>query len=647
MGSQNAKNIAVLQGNATVGRLMREYLEGSDFEVELLKGGPPGAARAQLVIVDVDSGQMAAQRWIRHCDGRQLPVIVSGVDRSRDDYRDRPWLSRPFSPDQLVALCDEVLGGGSGTRDEEIPPGIQVEPDLREQPTLEVPTASDDEEVGRGFQNRVTAQQSHEELLDALDLDGTGSMILEIEDLGGGEVGGMLVQVGQRRQLTTEELVETNPWADEPDTAVDLIDAESTAEKPTVASAMHSILDNMAGEGAGKEVTAVSSFRDVASGDFSSAHRVASLVAEYWDRLSLTARPADRSDRLQRIFTAMFRDGMEGVLDELKRIPDLSGFSGRLETMPVVDLLHTIRDRRLRGRLEVGLSGHSFVLYIDRSTLQAIDSLGENTDGLLLDLLYKQGALDEEKVRLYAKQLGTFGGEPLEMKLRRDQVVEESHLVEAKKGRARRLLDRMCRGDDGTFAFIEIRHDSGQSWPSNGLELNVDSLLLEILREGSLGDAKSYTLTRTDMVINSQRASSLSPDALTDEERKMLEFFQDGGSIDGARQTLADGNESVDRVVRRLERLELLRQLGKGSTTEESGEKSGELPINEQPTAVSSSWNLEILDEVESTKPDAWPDPLEAGPEEETQEDVSFSAGVPDDFSPANGRRSDGRDDDS
>ena len=631
MARNTPKRVAILEGNATIARLMGEVLEETGaFEVEYLRDGPPGAARAHLAIVDVDSGAGAADQWIRHCDGRQLPVIVCGVESSRGRYSNRPWLSRPFSPQQLKSICREVLGESPTDDDEagEIPPGIDA--GAREQPTVEIPDqgAAKEADVGSMTDEQPTARQSTEELLDVLDLDSSGSMIVEIEEISDDKPGGGRLKGGSSRQaLGPEELTDENPWADAPDTAVETPEGRRRATPvPTRGD------DDRPGTepSARADVTTVSALGDVPSGDFSGAHQVASLVAEHWDRLGLTARPADRAERLQRVLSAMLRDGMDGVLDELKRIPPVDGFSGRLETMPVVDLLHTIRDRRLRGRLEVGLKGHSFVLYIDRTTLEGIDSLGENTDGMLVDVLYGLNSFDDETRRHYQRLVGKLRGEPLEMKLRRDGVVGEGELLEAKKERAKRLLAKMCRSEEGTFAFIEMPHESGQSWPTQGLNLNVDALVLEMLREEVDEDSPVSSVSRADLVIDAERASRLEAEALTDAEERMLEVFRDGRSVDSAREVLGETDEPVERVVRRLKRLELLRRLGEdgeensepsGSTEPTGGEDGGDDP-HQGPTAVGSSWNLEILDEVDEAAV------------EETEEDVGFAAGVPEEFSP-------------
>ena len=640
MAAEALKKVAVLQGNATVAGRMCEFLEKSQgFEVERLEGSPPGATRAQLAIIDVDSGLDEAEQWIHHCDGRQLPVLISGVERSREGYADRPWLSRPFSSTQLITVCRELLGlsGSEEAQEDTIPPPIEVEPDTEQKPTVEIPTGLAEEESGDepSEHELPTTRAWPEELLESLDLDASGGMILEMEEVSkSGAVGGELVAKEKRRRFEAQELFEENPWANEPDTAVEqpspddsAVPIEPTRREPSAGGAAPSL------KAGGGEVTAISALGDMSSNDFSGAHRVASLVAEHWDRLGLTARPTDRADRLQRVLTAMLREGLDGVLDELKRIPAVSGFSGCLQTLPVVDLLHTVRDRKLRGRLEVGLDGHSFVLYVDHNLLQGIDSLGENTAGLLVDFLHRAEALDENAYRHYRRLVKELSGEPLEMKLRRDGMVDEDSLWEAKRERAKYLLSKLCQGQHGTFAFIDVSRDSGQAWPTKGLRLNVDALLLELYRKGTLDADQARPITRSALVPDSERAAKIDPQQLTEGERQILEFFKGGRSVDSAQGVLSDGDESAEEVIQRLRRLELLRRLGEDKSPPEptnvDADREPAAPVDEQdrPTAVSSSWNLQILDEVDGKDgelPDNW-----AGPTEETQEDVGFSVGIP------------------
>lgn len=612
MGSGSVKRVALLQGNATMRRLMKEFLEEDAFEVEFLKGPPPGAPRAHLVVIDVDSGAKDAERWIRHCDGRQLPVVISGVSKSRGEFLDRPWLGRPFTAAQLRNLCKELLIldlDDESDESERIPPPIRVGSVTREKPTLELRVKSPELEEDVGFD-----ESEAEELLDVLDVDGTGSMILEIEDLHANEsTGGVLVGKGLRRAFTEEELTGTNPWSEIADTDVEL--GQEAATDPA-RKALSIPGEETAQPSSRADVTTISSLGDVARGDFSSVHRVSSLLAEHWDQLGLTARTSDRAERIQRILSAMWLGGMEGVVEELRRIPAVHGFSGRLETLALVDLLHTIRDRRLRGRLEVGQRGRSFVLYIDGGTLEEIESLTENTDGLLLSILREEGRIDDETFDRFANKSDE---EDIEFQLRQTGVVGSSELRDARRERAKRLLRRLCEEEKGTFAFIEVPHQSHQTWPTMGMNLSIDHLLLEVLRESSLNFQQERTSSVSGLVLDTDRAASLGRANLTGAEQEALDFFQQGSTVREARANLNPREEPVERVVERLNRLELLKKLGKGNFVEKGQHVQSEDPLL-RPTRVSSSWEVPV------------PEPKNAGPEEETQQEVGFSVGVPEEF---------------
>ncbi len=638
MSSVTPRRVAVLQHNPTVQRLMGQFLGEESFEVEYLEGLPPGAARAQLVILDVERDRKQTERWLRHCDGRQLPVILCGVEASRKEFADRPWLRRPFTAAQLQRICVEVLDGRTPSGLEEpIPPAIQMQAQAREMPTVELPPTGEIDLDTLGGPPETT-RQAGDSLLDVLDIDASSSMILEIEDLADGQgAGGVLVNKGRRRLYTDEELTGDNPWENEPDTAVDHMAAKATTDpvRPTPSE--------ISRPSATADVTTISRWDDVASGDFSSVHRISSLLAEHWDRLGLTARPSDRADRLQRVLTAMWRDGMDGLLEELKRIPAAQGFAGRLETLPLVDLFHTLRDRGLRGRLEIGLAGHSFVLYIDRGVLEDIESLGENTDHLLLKSLHKSGALDDGAYGEYRDHMAAADGEPVELRLRSDGVVSDDALMEARKTRAKRLLRIVCNGKRGTFAFIETPEGSGQAWPTQGLGLNIDRLVLEVMRESSLEPDRRPADSRTNLVINPRRAGALEPEDLTDTERQALELFEQATSVKSAREQIESSEEPVDRVVERLRRLELLQRLGEDRPAPPLEPTSAQaLPQppepadpqhdpQQRPTKVGTSWDLlPDVDDPESEEP--WLKPELAGPDEETQQEVGFAAGVPEEW---------------
>lgn len=592
------KKVAILQGNATIRDLMVDVLEESEaFEVEVLQGHPPGAARADLAIIDIDSGAVEAEQWIRHCDGRQLPNLVCGVEKSRPLVGEKPWLERPFSADQLLERCRQLLGlDEHASTSLESGTARSVSTSEHEPPTVEVPGQSP--APGAGDDHR----QSTEELLDVLELDGAGSsMILEVEELSKRkDIGGARVGRAQKRRMSAAELADKNPWSDEPDTEVDGAKRETMPERePSKPSTQ-------------ADVTAVTSLQDVMSGDFSSAHQFANIIAEHWDRLGLTANPTNRADRLQRILSAMLRNGMDGVLDAIKEMPPATGFSGQLESLSVIDLLHTIRDRRLRGALEVDLSGEGYVLYVDKSTLQAVDARAESGDGSLVDILYEQGALDERQHHQYRELRATLSTEALAAKMQRDGTIDKSALVKARQQRAHRIMGTLCRNEDGAFAFVETPRDSHRSWPTRALELDIDELLLEVLRQSKQPQAQGELGPHTSLLTRTGRFEGLSPGVLDPIELRIVEVFRERRTIAEARRIVGQPeSEDLGRIIDRLVAFELLRPLDDNSDKKQplsesddvgqSHPRFGEVDDNAQsgPTAVSSSWNLEILDEVE------------------------------------------------
>lgn len=645
MAPDGSHTVAVLCDNDTVRRRIGAFLsESEDFSVDRLEGAPPGARQARLVIVDVDSGVGAAERWIRHCEGRQLPVVVCGVESSQQLHADRPWISRPFTRRRLLEVCREVLGvdhDGAGSRDDhEIPPGIEADNAAQKRPTVEIPGAGDvpdDPDESSGSDDK-TRRQPTEELQDVVELDGAGTAVIEMDDVeeaDAGMTGGTRTGDGKRRPLDPTELTggtTGEPPEEDPDEQPPSGPPEPSRPDqahPAEPSEPDGTSPARPEPPSRNDATAVSSLGQSGSRDMSGAHQVASLVAEHWDRLGLTARPADRADRLQRILGAMMRKGMDGVLEELRRIPPVEGFSGRLETVPVLDLLHTVRDRRLRGRLEVGFDDHSYVVYIEETTLQKIESLGENDDGLLIEILRDQKALEDADYRRYRQLVGELRGESLELKLQRDEAIVETRLQEAKRERALRLLTRMCRTDAGTFAFIEVPRDGGQTWPVHGLDLDIDGLLAEILRDEPIEDGEPAPDRR--LVTDERRRRTVGADTLTEAESRVLGAFDEGTTVDRVCRAVDESEEFVRRAVRRFERLELLHEADRSDTgpvggeTERSGgsAKGGDEPFSEA-EEPNSGWNFEMeIDEAIEATAKSGDDQVDQ--EEETVEEVGFS----------------------
>lgn len=478
MARTSPTTVAILEGNPTVAGLIRRFLDesrGFDPRSATESDVKTGADLPDLAIVDVDSGVDDWRERIRRYDQHGIPVIVCGVESSRSAHADRPWLSRPFDSRQLIGLCREVVGDGDGRGEERIPPPITSGDEKDEKPTVEIPAAGAAELAAEASGQEVsTKRQTTEELLDILDLENPrGSMILEWEEPSQLQrAGGELVESARR-----------SPF--DPDETAEAFDAAKTEEEinprelamPEDPRPAAEITDDRQ-----RRSTAVSRFGDISAGEeVSGIHQVATLVAEHWERFSLMARPADRAERLQRVFTAMSAGGIQAVIDEIERVPRVHGFSGRLESMSVVDLLVTIRDRELRGRLEIAQPARGHVLYLEGATLQKAESLGESTESTLVEILREQGTLDEEDYRRHRREHADLHGEPLEMQLQSEGHVDFEKLQTAKRERARRLFEVICEENAGSFAFIEVPEQSGQSWPTRGLGLDVDELLAEVL----------------------------------------------------------------------------------------------------------------------------------------------------------------------
>ena len=313
------------------------------------------------------------------------------------------------------------------------------------------------------------------------------------------------------------------------------------------------------------------------------------MLAESWQRIALTSRTEDRADQIERVLAAAVGKGLRGAAEEVQRIPQASGFSGALSSLTFVEVVRTVRDRSLRGRLEVAIGDDAFVLHMDGLYLEEIDALSGNVDGLLLEILHQGGAIDD---RTYAELLdaydsGQFIG-PLELELARKNVVADATLQSARVVRAREVFRRLCASRGGQFAFLEIRVGDGQPWPVDRLRINVDQLMLELLRESSIDTGDSQATASTMLQLDPNRAAAIEPGRLTDEERSVMMFFRDGDTLEAARDRLQKqaGPEDVDRIVNRLKKVELLKRSNPRIVVPANlDEKAPAVPASEADTA--------------------------------------------------------------
>jgi len=198
---------------------------------------------------------------------------------------------------------------------------------------------------------------------------------------------------------------------------------------------------------------------------------LASLVANSWDRIGLTARWEDRAERLERTFDALIEEGVSGASDELERVPPAHGFSGTIDVFPSFELIESIRTRDLLGRLEISSESGGFVLYFDGARLVGVDDLEGRSEAMLLDCLHEADSIDEQVHEEMRNTLEDSLAAPLEMRLRSDNVITDSQLIDARRTRAKWVVKEVLGAQSGTFAFIHGNDESGQPWPVNELGL--------------------------------------------------------------------------------------------------------------------------------------------------------------------------------
>ncbi len=555
----NFKSIEILEGNITLQKLMIEVL----IEVGL---SPTIGEEGALLLVDLDSGSADVDERIAFYEEQNKPILVCGLRHSRaraeaghartdtQGSEKFAFIERPFSLGTLVMECFSLLG----IQPDEVTAPSMVFPDYKT-PTVTTlgDEVSDSEQLNKKFSGDDPDSTDDIEVV----FDENSSMILEVEELSS-ILGASLFGNVERRRVDTEEikslrLSHAHPKAPRrrsmnqtmPDTPIALAEYSESEELEGLFENSSLLYDQS--EDAKRELNV-------------QIRGVARMLAQSWQRIALTARTQDRSDRIERILMAAINKGLRGASEEVQRIPPSSGFAGGLEVLSLIDVLRTIRDRRLRGKLEIAIGESAFVLHLDGAFLDAIELLSGDTDMILLNILQQGGAIDihvYENLRLrYENDREEF--EPLEMYLLSNQVVSATTLKSARAVRSRELFKTMCSLRGGQFAFLDVRPGDGQSWPRDPLRINHDEILLEILREASIDTGDSKATARTRLLMDPARAASFTSKNLTELERSVLLFFRKGETLAEARGRLEKlaGSEVVDRVVNRLKQLELLRR---------------------------------------------------------------------------------------
>jgi hypothetical protein len=279
---------------------------------------------------------------------------------------------------------------------------------------------------------------------------------------------------------------------------------------------------------------------------------LAGLLAQSWGRLGLTARWEDRSERLERIFSALVEGGLGQASEELERIPPAHGFTGSLDLFPPLELVQLIRRRKITGRLEISNESGEFVLYFDGNQLIGIDDLEGRSETMLLECLRESASVDNELYRELQNTVEDSLAAPLEMRLRSDQLVTEEQLLDARRRRAKQVVREVLDAISGNFAFIHGGDASGQPWPVNELGLSVDVLSLELLRNGDIEPTGRSDESAGAFVTAGDRLGDEQQTALALVEREILDVCRTPASRDDIGREVGGDPEEVEAGVERL-----------------------------------------------------------------------------------------------
>lgn len=573
MAWSEPSHIDICQGNATLRELMVTLLESAGHTVHARTAGEvedeavSGAAGlGDLLIVDVDSGLEGVDELLTTYRSAVRPVLVCGLRASREHYPTAHWLARPFSGEQFLDLCRQILHesamrapGASGrarvdeaaneeaSRHEQLLGAREVEELLsadqgRLRALLEAPTnpanavsgpglhdlAEDTEDTSSEPQNHPQMEQAPDSPAPAtpdahLAGDTDGFETLDAEELfdaapvaPGGELRGAIV----RRRLVSEELQAQLGVASLQDVPAPPAPRPGTQSLTLPEVPAVKLVDEFVSDGADENsrpnpamthVTPVGQPTTHTSGLYPpvalqpAIAAAAELLSHAWGNIGRLARAKDRAAHIRKVLSATLAGGHSAGASEVQRIPSAPGFSGDLAALGVLGLLETIRDRGLRGRLEVSVGAQDFVLYVQGATLDWIENLAGNDDRLLLDILLQMGCLAAEQYRALEHSLRDEFAPPLQMQLRGQhfgandgshpggqpaRMVSADNLREARRQRAFRLLTELTAAGareraDGSFAFIQVVAGGAHAWPVDALGLALQELIQAVRREDS------------------------------------------------------------------------------------------------------------------------------------------------------------------
>lgn len=591
----SGKRIELHQPNDTVRRLMCELIVEQGGEV--VDAQDASAPCADLLLHDLehaDASDVGARPQI-YLDQEQ-PVIFTGLRHQRETLMTQPhWVERPFSMDALRVQC--MIAMGEDVVDERVLEHSEtVETKERDRPRIEafstpITREFDDASILEeefGLEPGVLGGKSEDEqpLLDVtvlteLPMMDPPTMEMDSEALLDPDMQGGVVRGVVATELIKEHrLVRPMPLSIEPIApSIELRSAKVTqphlpavrAEATSVQLPSHGLTtpSEPLVESSGLHATssgmstAVSLVDDETSRELRGFSR---MLAGALGKLTLNSRVDDRFEHINRALHALFARGLDGAAEELQRIPQAQGFSGHLRSLSLMGVFHTIRDRRLRGKLEVSSADQAYILYVEGRHLYEIDALVGDHEQLLLQILSEHKVIDDasyQRVLAEREAQGALGAS-VEMMLRQEGLLGDAALKQAIGLRAMEIFRRACQVRDGQFAFIEISPGDAMPWPVRDLGLDVDELLLELLRQDAVETGISEATASAHLMPNTGRVLGLPRGALTLVEREVLEIFEGGESLEIARKRLGHLGRELDGVINRLKRAQLLLRV-KGS----------------------------------------------------------------------------------
>lgn len=526
--------IELYQGNPTLRALMKASLDEAGFAVSAHSDGLSLDAESaelpklgDLLVVDLDSDLGDLRALVEHYERAERPVLTCGVSASRERHRGELWLGRPFSPEYFVARCMVILGldklprlaQGAQSTATKTPDNDDILGETRQISAAEVERLKTQVGLEDGLaalkaSHNAQLQEDESTALNQAPQTGAAG-----DEALSARAQPRIVGEPKRRRLDAKELANKPPRDSLLNPLSPLFERSSMMTVPELRAIQLSDESDAAGspiidpEPAQGRATrpdnptlgspATSSHNssiNLAPGVEERVTGVAALLGEAWVAIGRLARAADRSAQIRRILRAAVAEGVGAAEDEVRRIPSAPGFGGDLAAMGVNDLLKTIAERQLRGRLELSIGAEDFVLFLDADRLDEVEDLSADHDLLLLDILRELDSLTEQDYTRLKRSLDDPLAPPVLSQLRgggrsaqssAHPGVTAQDVRRARRLRARRIFNLIRAAEQqhapaGNFAFISVRCGGGHAWPPEALRLDIQDLLEHNRREDSM-----------------------------------------------------------------------------------------------------------------------------------------------------------------